>query len=278
MSHWMLAKPTDFKTIMGWEGSSLDAEAERLLAAASSLVSEIAGRPVQRVVGRVEYPRPADEESLILRLDRFPIESIDQVIEATDTSSDQEFDELTPLAKDEDYFLADPVMARIERLGGFCWPFWPRSIRVTYTAGILDARGIRGSLVGGHVSGENSIDLQIDPVPVVGDTLIIDPDGSPQSVLVTGVNPLNTYDIDQDMISDHDNGTEVALYPQNAIQPDPHLQQAVLNQAIWWWNTRDKAGIRELDLGDRGGGVVLHESKTHPSLKSAAHMLRRYVI
>jgi hypothetical protein len=67
-----------------------------------------------------------------------------------------------------------------------------------------------------------------------------------------------------------------AEQPPAARQPTADLQHAVIQQAIRWFNTRDTAGLRQLDFGDRGGSVSLAETDIHPELRAAATGLRRW--
>lgn len=264
----MLAKPEDLRTAMGWSGSSHDAEIERLLAAASALGSHLAGVELERVVARIEYPELTDAYETDLRLSRYPVEAITAVKVADVASTASGFDALDPLTAEEDYHLLRPETAHLQRLGAY-WPAGPRRIEVTYTAGLLDARGIVGALVGSHAAGENTLDL--DTAVAAGDTIVVAPaTASEQLHTVASVSGSDPWiaTVTPDLVANYDDAEIARVYPAAAQQPSGHLQQAVIQQAIWWWNTRDKAGIRELDLGDRGGSFSAREAQMHPAMNA----------
>ncbi len=62
--------------------------------------------------------------------------------------------------------------------------------------------------------------------------------------------------------------------PAGSIQPPADLQHGIQQQVIRWFNTRDKAGLREIQLGE-GGSVNFTETKPHPELVAAVKALRR---
>ncbi len=64
--------------------------------------------------------------------------------------------------------------------------------------------------------------------------------------------------------------------PSNdAIAPPEDLQHGVLQQAVRMYQTKDTAGLREIELG-QGGGVSLAEAKPHPALEAVCKRLESY--
>lgn len=63
-----------------------------------------------------------------------------------------------------------------------------------------------------------------------------------------------------------------------AIAVPDDLQHAVLQQAIRMFQTKDTAGLRQVDLGEHGGSVSLAESKAHPMLIDVCRALRRVTL
>jgi len=134
-----LATLQDFKALMGWSGSENDQLVTSILQRASAIAGQLAGRPLLRQASVTEYPWDPHLRLRCIRLERYPIESVNSVKQLYDTSTDAEFTAEDALTENTDYVI-DAENGKLCRLNGD-WYARRRHIQVIYTAGYYDPSG-----------------------------------------------------------------------------------------------------------------------------------------
>ncbi|MEM6392513.1 MAG: hypothetical protein AAF797_07050 [Planctomycetota bacterium] len=128
----MLATLDDLKDALGFTGTADDAELTSTLAAASAAAERIAGRPLTRAAGVIEYPRaygPIGDK--LVYLDRYPVESVSLVRRRWTLD-----DAWETLSDGEDYVA---MMGNGKLLTqSIRWPSGHRLIEATLTGGYAD--------------------------------------------------------------------------------------------------------------------------------------------
>lgn len=133
-----LAKLEELKGRLKIDGDKFDADLTEFLVKATSLAegAELAGRPLVRRTGIVEYPHDVPTESRYLRLERYPIESVASVKQLYHPASEADFADEDALEVDVDYAI-DAERGRLERFNAV-WFRVRRFIRVEYSGGYID--------------------------------------------------------------------------------------------------------------------------------------------
>ena len=135
-----LAKRDDIKARLDLHGSAHDALLDSMIQQASALASTLAGRELGRVVDRIEYPVAAPRSD-VLRLDRYPIESIASVKSVFGPADSDAFSAADELIEEQDYSVITPEFGVLVQFYD-TWRSTPRSNLVIYTAGYGDPDGL----------------------------------------------------------------------------------------------------------------------------------------
>jgi len=134
-----LAKLADLKQrdLLNISGTDLDTRLTTLLETASAMAESVrgAGRELRRGTF-VEYPWDTDPEAKVVKLRRYPIESVTSVKQLYDYGTDAEFTAQTALVENTD-FVVDSELGKLERQYSHWW-LKRRHLQVIYVAGYVD--------------------------------------------------------------------------------------------------------------------------------------------
>jgi len=245
-----------------------------VLEAATARAEEKAGRELRRAL-RTEYPYPAEiTRELALRVR--PVESVSSIVQLSASGrpgTEAEFDAADALTEYEDYYV-DERTGIVEHQNSY-WAMRRGLVRVVYTGGYLDPDGIAGTFTGAATQG--SATFAIDTAVEVGDEVVLGTTGERVTVGAYAAGTVTIAD-GGTLANAYASGDVIAHYPGDAVLPPNHLQESIILQAIWFYNTADTAGIESIDLGDAGGNLNFGQVKTHPDLIASVQKLpgRRY--
>lgn len=259
----LLAKLDTIKADL--DGTSDESVLIPALEKASAKAEELARRPIAWR-SAVEYPCPMDATRELL-LELRPVGEVASIKQLSSPSSDAEFTAATALAEWDDYII-DHERGVIEHQSGY-WHPRRRLVQVTLTGGYIGPDGLPGELTTEALATE--AEIEIDIAVEMGDTLYVGTEiHTVQSVAGAGPYAIG---LASGLAADHASGVAVKHYPAEAVIAPDYLQAGVLQHATRLYNTRDTAGVREIDLGEGGGRVSFGECKTHPSLIDAVMAL-----
>lgn len=132
-----LAKLDDLKASLDLNGSDLDDLLTRLLEAATGTAARLVGQAtLMRTEAITEYPRAAARYEPLVRLERYPLESVSTVKLAGYAADVDDFADIDSLVEGED-FSVDSAIGLVE-LHHESWGVVPQSNLVIYTAGWID--------------------------------------------------------------------------------------------------------------------------------------------
>jgi len=243
-----LATLAELKTELSIGTTAEDTRLTGYLASATAIAEQLARRPLEREVDRIEYPyepRAADCWPSYVDLALRPIESVAAVKVLTTPGTDAEFTAADALTEVEDY-LVDAVMGSLHHV----WTTWPasrRMIQVTYTAGYVDPATVAATAA-----------WAADTVYAAGDLVT---SGGAVYAALQGHTAATA--------NEPPTGTHWAFV--NEAPAD--LQHGVMQHAVRLWTTRGTGGAREIDLGQGGGTISFTEAKPHPALVAAVEGL-----
>lgn len=291
-----LAKLADLKADGGWSGNQTDTQLLRYLAAASSIAERAAGlndSGLRRAIDRIEFPVTDRVLSPYLRLNARVLESVSEVIQLHSTGTDADFTTASAagasggvLTQNVDYTIASAFLATLQRVYGTWYRQAPRSLRVTYTAGLADPARINVTLATATWTEATKTLTQVGAFAnyafAAGDKIAIESGTgvTKGTYLIASRTDDDAVVLDESLSTsgvDLATGDITSLAPGAAGVTDPpdELQAAVIQQAMLLHNTADTAGLEKIDFGDAGGSVSMRGMKTHPALTAAVQRYRR---
>lgn len=290
-----LAKLADLKSRLGFGDTTYDDDLSRLLKAAASAAERLAGlgdgclrRPASAVT---EYPRgPGDtRQSAVVHLSRKPIESVTSVKQLFSAGSDADFTAADALTENDDFYV-DAERGKLERVNSV-WYFGPRYLQVVYIGGYADPSLIAVALSAGTWTEATKTLTEAgaftDYTFTAGDRILITGGtgvtvGEYEVSSRTDANNIVLATSCSTAGADLGTGDITSMGPNTSgstlILPPAELQEAILDQAVRWWQQKNVTGVDRVSSGQFGGGADVYGQGLHERLVAAAGRERRSLI
>ncbi len=255
--------------------------------AASAIAEQLCKRTLSRRQGRTEYPSVDPPQGRYLWLDYFPIESVTSIKQLYSASNAATFTAAAALTEFTDYVIENAELGRLERLNSV-WTARKYWLQAIYTGGFVDPQYVRIALATATWTAATRTLTQVGAFAsytwAAGDAIVINGGtGAATGVyrIASRVSDdaitLASAPVDNEsgvVVSDTDLATGDITSTFTGLTPPPaYLRQAVRVQAVWLYNNRDTAGVREI-MFEGGGKASFREADIHPMLVKACATLR----
>ncbi len=279
-----LAKLADYKSMIGASETAHDDRFVAFIERASRKFEDECGHPVARLNGVVEYPYETPNRSPLVRVRRWPIESVTSIKQLHSEGLEADFTAGDALTENTDFIVSDPPAGNeanrgvIERVNDV-WTLRSRFLQIQYAGGFIDPAAIDVTLATATWTAATKTLTQVGAFAsytfTAGDVIVIT--GGTGAKIGAYVIASRTSDdaivLSKSLASgDLSTGdiTSVSGQASTVIQTPAHVQNAVLLETRRLDVTADKAGITNVALGGAGGAISLGEQRTHESLIEAA--------